>query len=97
MELSDIIEHVLSTLQGLQLNQVALLAGVTIVTACIVYLLVDALRYRAIPELNVPLTAGVYSLLRSRQLCGHSSKALTAMGGLLLYKEVGSSQLHRGM
>lgn len=60
MELSDIIEHVLSTLQGLQLNQVALLAGVTIITACIVYLLVDALRYRAIPELNVPLTAGVY-------------------------------------
>lgn len=58
MEPIELIHNVISTLQGLQLDQAALLAGVTLVTAAIVYLLLDALRYRAIPELNVPLTEG---------------------------------------
>lgn len=44
----------------LPLDQAAVVAGVTLLTAGILYLLLDALRYRAIPDLNVPLNEGVY-------------------------------------
>lgn len=80
MELSDILEGLVSTLQGLQLDQVALLAGVTIVAAGILYVLLDALRYRAIPDLNVPLTEGGHYWSLNQQGCGQQlDMALTEL------------------
>lgn len=60
MEFVDIVEDAISLIRDMPVDQLALLAVVTMVTAGIVYLLVDALRYRAIPDLNVPLTEGVH-------------------------------------
>jgi len=54
----DVIEDLIQLVQQLPVDQLAVYAVVTIVTASIVYLLVDALRYKAIPELNVAPTPG---------------------------------------
>lgn len=54
----DVIEDLIHLVQQLPVDQLAVYAVVTIVTASIVYLLVDALRYKAIPELNVAPTPG---------------------------------------
>jgi hypothetical protein len=54
----DIIHDSIAFLQGIPLDLAALVAVVTIVTASIVYLLLDAWSYRAIPDLNVSLTSG---------------------------------------
>jgi hypothetical protein len=58
MELLDHLKDVVDLLQDTPMDQLALIAVVTVVTAGVVYLLLDALRYRAIPELKVDLTPG---------------------------------------
>lgn len=55
----DLITQILDVLLDLQPSQLAVLAGVTIAAAAIIYVLLDALRFRAIPELDVSLTPGV--------------------------------------
>jgi type IV secretory pathway VirB2 component (pilin) len=58
MWMCDTLQEVLAILQGVPLDQAAMVAVVTIVTAGIVYLLFDAWSYRAIPDLIVSLTPG---------------------------------------
>lgn len=58
MDLVDHLNDLIDMIQGTSMEQLALIAVVTMVTAGVVYLLVDALRYRAIPVLNVELTSG---------------------------------------
>lgn len=82
MELIDIIEDAISVIRDMPTEQLALLAVVTMVTAGIVYLLVDALRYRAIPDLNVPFTEGMYVEQLKQSVAAYSSgQALTADHG----------------
>lgn len=58
MQLCDLLQGWIEGLPALPLEQVAFLAAVTLVTAGILYLLLDAWRYRAIPDLDVSLTDG---------------------------------------
>jgi hypothetical protein len=58
MQLCDLLQDWIDGIPALPLNQLAFLA-VTLVTAWIaLYLLLDAWRYRSIPDLDVSLTAG---------------------------------------
>lgn len=58
MSMFDMLQDAIAFLQGLTIEQAALVAVVTIVTASIVYLLLDAWSYRSIPDLSVSLTPG---------------------------------------
>lgn len=58
MSACDVLDAILSLLRELPVYRVALVAGVTLVAAGIIYLLVDAVRYNAIPNLHVPLSEG---------------------------------------
>jgi hypothetical protein len=58
MELLDHLTDVIDIIKGTPMDQLALITVVTMVTAGVVCLLLDALRYRAIPELKVELTSG---------------------------------------
>lgn len=58
MQLCELLQDWIEGIPALPLEQVAFLAAVTLVTAGIVYLLLDAWRYRSIPDLNVSLTDG---------------------------------------
>lgn len=58
MEITDMFDIILTKLNEIQLEQLAFLAVVTLVTAFVVYVLVDAARYKAIPVLNVAILPG---------------------------------------
>lgn len=80
----SLLDHVVKIIQAVPMAALAVYAAVALVTAGMLYLLLDARRYRAIPELNVPLTPGDCDSHSLRCLIAQEKALTLDLRGLLL-------------